>query len=222
MQTQTTCSLSPQDLSEREDRETFSHQTLILTALTAINSSNKHPTFNNAHVIQERLTYMNEKAFHTPTIDAATTLLVTDTEILATMAHGSNALQGIVTVKEIEKSKDQLEEDKKKLDALFESGLKNGSGTTEENILRMDGLLSEEFYTVNYPENSDPVEDLFISFPNINEEVLIQKSTERLPIDLSQQSSTSSDPICRPIEMGNGHWAEIQTKKKGYIFESTK
>src|SRR5437016_10350494 len=70
-------------------QETFSNQTLILTALAAINNPSHHPTFNESQISKERLRYMKDKATnHTPIIDAATTILITDTEILATMARG--------------------------------------------------------------------------------------------------------------------------------------
>lgn len=60
-----TLRLSPD--SEFEDRETFSHQTLILTgtALTAINNSNHHPTFMATEADNERIQYMKDTSNNT-------------------------------------------------------------------------------------------------------------------------------------------------------------
>jgi hypothetical protein len=163
----------------------------------------------------------DEARGHTPIIDAATTILVTDTEILATMAHGG-APDAIVALKEVEKGNLELEEERKKLDVLLESHVENDieSDSTRRFLGEMDGLLPDEFDTV--PVESGPVtdEDVFISIPNMNKKIHVQESTERF--DLSQQSSTSSDPICRQIHMGSGRWAQIMELKTGFIFESTK
>jgi hypothetical protein len=86
--------------AEAEKRETFSHQTLILTVLAAINNPNHHPTFKATEVNNERIQYMKDKTNHIPVIDAATTILVTHTEILATMTRGVNT-HGLVAIKEI-------------------------------------------------------------------------------------------------------------------------
>jgi hypothetical protein len=57
-------------ISGDHDRETFSHQTLILTALTAINNQNHHPTFMAAEVEKERIQNMKDKNSHTSVIDS--------------------------------------------------------------------------------------------------------------------------------------------------------
>ena len=213
-----TTSLSSQleDSSESSDREIFSRQTLVLTALTAINNPNNHPTFNNIQVNQERLKFMKEKASQTstPIIDAATTILVTDTEILATMAHGANASHGIVAIKEIEIEKgDELVKmtNEKIVDSLNQSELGNDVESTLMILRGMDGHLPDEFYPLPVAENDEPeLEDVFVSFPNINEAlgVPLEKST--------------SNPICRPIEIDIGHWAEIMKRETGFIFGSPK
>jgi hypothetical protein len=207
-------SFSPEEA--RQDRETFSHQTLILTALSAINNRNHHPSFNEYQVNKERIRYMKEKADHTPVIDAATTILVTDTEILATMSRGINATHSIVALKEIERGNDR--EDNLKLFERVKSLSKNDS----VKLLReIDVLLPEEFETLendsltNLNEVIASKDDVFISFPNMNEAIRMQKSAT------SQQSR--SDPTCKPIKMGNGRWAQIvESQKSGFIFESTK
>jgi hypothetical protein len=91
------------DFSTQEaqnDRDTFCYQTLLLTALTALNNDlrRNHPTIHEVAVFSERLTDMkNNTNKHTRVMDAATAILITDTEILATMTHG---VQSIVAVRE--------------------------------------------------------------------------------------------------------------------------
>jgi hypothetical protein len=191
--------LSPE--KEREDREKFSLQTLMLTALTAINRPSHHPSFDDVRVNYERLQYMKEKASHTPILEAATTILVTDTEILATMAREVHAAHSIVALKEI-KANDQ---DRLELRSKYYKTLED---------------IEDDFHTVeNGPvtdEGHVPAsKDVFVSLPNINKAIPTQES-----IDSSQKRS--SDPICKPIVMGDGHWAQILESKKGFIFESTK
>jgi hypothetical protein len=201
--------LSPEEAME--DRETFSHQTLILTVLTAINSPSNHPSLNDGLTNKQRIRYMMEKADHTPVIDAATTILVTDTEILATMSRGVCPTHTILALKEVNEKdlgyKGQLDQSKSKgLDL-------NISCQTLEDI---DEILPAD---LDVPVPDDGV---FISFPNINEAINLETSTERLPIDSSQQSSTGSDAICKPIVMDHGHWTQIMESKSGIIFESSK
>jgi len=92
-------------ISEERDRETFSHQTLILTALAAMNNRNHHPTFKADEVEDERIRYMKDKNSHTSVIDAATTILITDTEVLATMTRGVNRLFAIKEVNQEDESR---------------------------------------------------------------------------------------------------------------------
>jgi hypothetical protein len=204
----------PEKVKELEDRETFSHQTLILTALTAINNPNHHPSFNDDQVNKERLRYMKEKSTHTPVIDAATTILVTDTEILATMSRGVPATHSIVALKETEKGNDQEHKNRELYYDLLKSRLRNDSG---QMLMEMEELLPDEFETVKSDSattnsNEDP-SNVFVSFPNINKTISMQKPTK---------SFTSSDPICKPIDTVNGHWAQILKLKSGFIFDSTK
>jgi hypothetical protein len=83
----------------QNDRDTFSHQTLLLTALTALNNRHrKHPSINEAAVSLERLEDMKHNSNrHTRVMDAVTTILITDTEIVATMTRG---VQSIIAVRE--------------------------------------------------------------------------------------------------------------------------
>jgi hypothetical protein len=205
-------SFSPEEA--RENRETFSHQTLILTALTAINNTNHHPTFNDVQINKERVEYMKKKSTHTPVIDAATTILVTDTEILATMARGVHTAHSIVTMKEMEEN-DQ--EDK----SLLDNGLKLSDLDSKASIQvlrQIDELLPNDIIT----EKSGPAidttcyGDVFFSFPNINIAVLMQKSTGT---HSSQQSSTSNDTICVPIAMDSSYWAQIWESSRGFILD---
>ena len=150
-------SLKDSQAQAAKDRETFSHQTLLLTVLTAINNPNHHPSFNVNQVNQERVKYMQAKAARTPVIDAATTILVTDTEILATMACGVRGMQGILTLK----------------------------ATQEENVVKMqllNRLENPDLHQVDefplddfFMEGNGPVTDeaqaackssLFLSLPN--------------------------------------------------------
>jgi hypothetical protein len=113
MQTQTTFSTQA-----ASDRETFSNQTLLLTALTAINNPSSHPSLNDSEVNKERLHLMKEKAARTRIIDAATTILVTDTEILATMARRTHTTNIIFALTEI-RQEDRAEHER------FASKIKN-------------------------------------------------------------------------------------------------
>lgn len=201
----TASSLSFSASQAEQDREKFSHQTLILTALTAINSPNKHPTFKKNLVNQERIQYMKEKAAHTPIIDAATAILITDTEILATMSRAHS----IVTLKEL-KGKDQESEEQLLLGRL-ESEIKRLSPKASVKLLKsFDELLPDDpdmdlvTRTVNHPG------DVFVSFPNINEAISMQ------------EEYTSGDPICKPIAKGVGYWNRILESKSGYIFDLPK
>lgn len=215
--------------SEAEDRKTFSHQTLILTALAAINNPSNHPTFKAAEVNKERIQYMKDTAIRTPIIDAATTILVTDTEILATMAS-VYAPHSIVALKKSESNEDQAHN--KTLDNLFEEKLKFLDAQSSMKFWReMDGVLPDDLGVEDIIDEAQHAskgpglkdKDIFISMPNINQNILIpsQKSTERLPIN-SHQSSTSNDPICKPIAVVDGRWQQIWESKSGFIFEATK
>lgn len=205
-----------EDPSSKEalnDRETFSHQTLILTALTAINSSNHHPTFNDIPVIRERVQYMKDKADHTPVIDAATTILVTDTEILATMTRGAqntHSIVAITTSKEIQETDQQHDE---KLNELLELHLPTLKSDASIHVLRkIDELLPDDFN--DFSGESGVEKNVFISFPNINTKVplLINRTEEsELPVH---------DPICKPIAMDKGLWTQIMESKRGYFTES--
>lgn len=204
----TASSLSFSASQAEQDRETFSNQTLILTALTAINSPSKHPTFKKDLVNQERIQYMKEKAAHTPIIDAATAILITDTEILATMSRAHS----IVTLKEM-KGKDQ-DSEKQLLLGHLESEIKRLSPKASVKLLKsFDELL---------PDDPDSVEDdlvtrtdkhpgdVFVSFPNINEAIPMQ------------EEYTGGDLICKPIVKGVGYWNRILESKSGYIFDLPK
>jgi len=216
-ETQTTCSLSRQDSakdSAKEDREKFSHQTLILTALTAITTPNQHPSFNDHFVKLERLHYM-EKSRHTRVIDAATTILVTDTEILATMARGANSIVALKEINRGDKDHSVLRDllDSESQDVYSKSNQILGELNSKSNRIlgEVDELLPGEFEM-----NSDPVIDedhhapakdpqVFVSFPNPNSSIAMP----------------SSDRICKPIAPDNGYWPQIWESKEGYIFEST-
>lgn len=197
-------SQDPCSSEAKENRETFSRQTLILTALTAINSPNHHPTFNEFLVNKERIQYMKDKTDHTPIIDAATKILITDTEILATMTRGVQCAHSIVAIKEM---KEQYKEHDNKLETLLESGLKDLDSKASTRLAReLDALLpdSDDF---DWEESHNPDKDVFISFPNIN---------SAIPID---SSSYTGDPICKPIIMNEGLWNQIMMSKNGFIFE---
>lgn len=143
---------------------------------------------------------MREKASHTPIIDAATAILITDTEILATMSRAHS----IVSFKEIKgrdqeysllhhelesRIKDLNSEESMKLLKQFDEFLPNAVG---------DDAVADKYHG-----------DVFVSFPNIN---------ERIPM----QESTSDDYICRPIAEDKGYWKRILESKSGYIFDPLK
>jgi hypothetical protein len=191
-----------------EDREKFSAQTLILTALTAINNPNSHPTFNDILVNRERVQYMKDKVNRTAVIDAATTILVTNTEILATMTRGAQNAHSISdSILAVKDTTVQLEDSNhdEKLHALLQSKLNDISAGSELDI---DALLpdSEYFCTEELESGHMPdVEDVFISFPNPNTAIPIPSSTYN-----------SDDSFCKPIAVDNGRWASIMEKKCGY------
>jgi hypothetical protein len=197
----TASSLSFSASQAEQDREKFSHQTLILTALTAINSPNKHPTFQKHLVNQERIQYMKEKATHTPIIDAATAILITDTEILATMSRAHN----IVALKEL-KGKNQDSEEQL-LDYL-EQEIKRLSPKASVKLLKsFDELLPddpdimvEDDLVTWTGENSG---DVFISFPNINEAIPMQ------------EEYTSGD--LKPIAKGGILEQDFRVEKRLYL-----
>jgi hypothetical protein len=200
----------------REDRELFSNQTLILTALTAINNPNMHPLLNAKQVNDTRLQYMKDKGTrHTPVIDAATTILITDTEILATMAHGIQDKHSILALREVK------EEYKDQLDALLQSDNEsNGSRLLDgiEKILPADFDVEShrdepgsDFDVESHKDEPVSNKGVFISFPNIDKGLHFKNCTEGLPID--------SPPMCNPIHTGNERWTKIMTSKSGFIFE---
>jgi hypothetical protein len=187
-----------------EDREKFSAQTLILTALTAINNPNSHPTFNDILVNRERVQYMKDKVNRTAVIDAATTILVTNTEILATMTCGvQNAHSISDSILAVKDTTVQLEDSNhdEKLHALFQSKLNDISAGSELDI---DALLPNSEYFCTEELMPDD-EDVFISFPNPNTAIPIPSSTYN-----------SDDSFCKPIAVDNGRWASIMEKKCGY------
>lgn len=94
----------------QEARAEFSHQTLLLTALTALNNQNTNkPSFHDKLVFDERIKYMSRKTdTHTNVVDSATSILITGTEIIATMSHG---VKSIVAVKEESSGNDDPDDD---------------------------------------------------------------------------------------------------------------
>jgi hypothetical protein len=93
----------------QEARTKFSHQTLLLTALTALNNGGKSPSFHDKLVFDERIKYMRRKTdTHTSVVDSVTSILITGTEIIATMSHG---VKSIVAVKEESSGNDDPDED---------------------------------------------------------------------------------------------------------------
>jgi hypothetical protein len=190
MQTQTTCCPSSEDLAMK-DREFFSHQTLVLTALSAITAVNQHPKFKDDEVRIERLAYMQteSKSTHTRVIDAATTILVTNAEVLATMAREGRS---IVTLNAtIRKGQDPFLGD-----LLQSSGLNN---KTRKIFGKVDELLPGDLDVMN----SDPKSggQVFVSFPNPRRESLMP----------------SSDRVCEPTALVSGYWTEIWKSKKVLI-----
>ena len=194
-----------------EDRETFSCQTLILTALTAINNPNHHPTLHDIEVNKERIQYMKEKAIHTPVIDAATTILVTNTEILATMTRAVKNAHSIVAIKEIKEDNGVNRIHDEKLNDLFESPhFKTLDSPASNRFLKdIDALLPDS------ESNSDnngvlDKDHVFISFPNVNKSIL-------------SMDSLSSNHLIKPISVDSkGLWTQIKASKDGIIVESTK
>jgi hypothetical protein len=180
-----------------EDRDTFSHQTLLLTALTALNNPNNNPTIHEHLVKDERVRYMFQGTNrHTRVMDAVTTILITDKEIIATMIQG---VQKIVAVKE---------------EAIITAANKADIGPQIlENLdLDLDDIL----------EQRDPTSDktVFVSFPNIDKK-LFKSSKELSSID-SSSTSGSRDHVCKPIAVNKGFWNNILKSNSGFIVDSKK
>ena len=203
-----TCSpsLESLQLESEQDRETFSHLTLLLTALTAINSPNDHPFFNEVEVNKERLEFMKQKANHTPVIDAATTVLVTDTEILATMTRGVPNAHSMIAMKE-EHYHDQADE--KSLDAaLLQLELKPSLQILRE----MDEIIPvEEILQVSDDLDKEGIghgsSNVFISFPNINSAIRSGSSSTSKPDGYKIQ----------PLISEKSFWSQITESKCGYL-----
>ena len=190
--TQTTCYLSPDDPAKK-DRETFSHQTLVLTALTAINSANQHPSLNDAKVRVERFLTMKDKAESTRVIDAATTILVTNAEVIATMAHGADS---IVTLTEINRNG---EHSLPRVRDLLQS---RAPDTKQHHIFgEVDELIpADEIIRLrNEPRKSD--HQVFVSFPN--------------PRKSNSSFGSNGDRVCTSV--GDKHWTKIWNSKKVLI-----
>jgi hypothetical protein len=183
-------------ISGDRDRETFSHQTLILTALAAINNRNHHPTFMAAEVEKERIQNMKDKNSNTSVIDAATTILITDTEILATMNRGPNRL---FAVKEINQENE----------SRFKCQLESQVDANTSELFEIDEVLPDSKHNGKKRDHM-PDEGVFFSFPNPNKEI---------PMDTI---SSSTDATCKPIKMDKGLWTQIVQLRSGYIDEPTK
>jgi len=182
MQTQTISSTQA-----ASDRETFSNQTLLLTALTAINNPSSHPSLNDSEVNKERIRTMKAKAARTRIIDAVTTILVTDTEILATMTRRTHTTNSIFALTEI-RQKDKAQHER------FESKLENLAPEGSHQMLPGDFDM----------EDRGPVtdEDVFISIPNMNKKIHVQESTERFcrPTDRGDWPQRCTRRRCRSID----------------------
>jgi hypothetical protein len=192
-----------------EDRETFSSQTLILTALTAVNNPNHHPTLHDIEVNEERIQYMKEKASHTPVIDAATTILVTNTEILATMTRQLQNAHRIIAIKEINENNLKVnQEHDDKLNDLFKSPQFNELDSPASNrfLKTIDALLPDSESNLDDKGASDE-DHVFISFPNSNEAIRMDSS------------ESSSNHLIKPIALDNGLWAQIMDSKTGIIVD---
>jgi hypothetical protein len=191
-------------ISQENDREIFSHQTLLLTALAAINNGNHHPTFKATEVDKERSQYMNDMNHNnTSIIDAATAILITDTEILATMTrglHDPNAHR-LVAIKEID------QEDESRINSLLESQLDANTTDNLKLLRKIDEVLPHSDHDrAREKGDSAPGDGVFLSFPNPN---------NNIPMGDSQ--SSASDHICKPIQMDKGLWYKILELKSGYI-----
>jgi len=187
-------------ISEERDRETFSHQTLILTALAAMNNRNHHPTFKADEVEDERIRYMKDKNSHTSVIDAATTILITDTEVLATMTRGVN---GLFAIKEVN------QEDESRLNSMLASQV--DANTSALFLREIDEVLPDSDHDGKKRDHM-PDEGVFFSFPNPNKHIHMGTGP---PI------SSSTDAICKPIKMDKELWTQIVQLGSGYIDEPT-
>ncbi|KAM6493056.1 hypothetical protein JOM56_011190 [Amanita muscaria] len=72
-------------------RTQFSHLTLLLALVTAINNRSNHPTLHGAEVFEERLQRIQSNS-RTKVMEAAIGILVQNTEILAGMSYGGSAV----------------------------------------------------------------------------------------------------------------------------------
>ncbi|KAM6490168.1 hypothetical protein JOM56_014360 [Amanita muscaria] len=72
-------------------RTQFSHLTLLLALVTAINNRSNHPTLHSAEVFEERLQRIQSNS-RTKVMEAAIGILVQNTEILAGMSYGGSAV----------------------------------------------------------------------------------------------------------------------------------
>ena len=181
----------------KEERELFSHQTLLLTALTALNNPNNSPKLHDNLVKEERVEYMRQQTTrHTPVMDAVTTILITDKEIIATMARG---IQTILAIKQDPIETKQEAIDTEKLEAP----------QNDDFDLDLEGIETEE--------RPDPASQktVFLSFPNIDKKIVMSSIN-------SSSTGSSCDHFCKPIAVDKGYWKEILNSGTGFIFESKK
>ena len=152
-----------------------------------------------AEVEKKRIQNMKDKNSHTSVIDAATTILITDTEILATMTRGVNRLFAIKEVNQENKSR-------------FKSQLELQVDTNTSELFEIDEVLPDSDHNGKKRDHM-PDEGVFFSFPNPNKE--IPMGTGSPPI------SSSIDATCKPITMDKGLWTQIVQLRSGYIDEPT-
>jgi hypothetical protein len=197
----------PSTPEAQKDRDIFSHQTLLLTALTALNNPNHNPTLNDRIVNEERLACMKQKTnHHTRVTDAAATILITDTEILAT----TSMTQEVYTIVAI---KEDSEDGNRRLQDAIKAGLEPQSLEISNEFIDSEDIAREK------PDPSHK-KTVFFPFPSINKKLL--KSSKALSPIGSSSTGGSHDHICQPIVVDKGFWDQILNSETGFMVESKK
>src|ERR1700678_1578273 len=100
---------------------------------------------------------MKDKNNNISVIDAATTILITDTEILATMTQGVNRLFAIKEVNQENESR-------------FKSQLESQVDANTSELFEIDEVLPDSEHNGKKRDHM-PDEGVFFSFPNPNKEI---------------------------------------------------
>src|ERR1700678_202916 len=141
---------------------------------------------------------MKDKKRHTSVIDAASTILITNTEILATINRGPNRLFAIKEITQEDESR-------------FKSQLKSQVDANTSELFEIDEVLPDSDHNGKKRDHM-PDEGVFFSFPNPNKEI---------PMGTGPPISSSTKPTCKQHKMEKKLWTQIVQLGSGYIDEPT-